>query len=195
MAHALTKLQQAFIDAYLVEPNAGKAYLTAGYKANTANIAAVAGHKLLKHPKVAAALTAAQGARAKQAGINTAYVLERLQAVAEKAEGLRPVKRSVRSKDEKTGKVAYVEIEITVFEPAAANAAYGLIGKHLGMFTEKVEHTGKDGKPIETINRYETMDPAELRARIDRELERRAAAERYRLGEAAEGADQSNRVH
>ena len=38
------------------------------------------------------------------------------------------------------------------------NKALELIGKHLKLFTDRHEHSGVDGKPIETINRSELTD-------------------------------------
>jgi len=38
------------------------------------------------------------------------------------------------------------------FQAAPANRSLELIGKHLGLFPDKVEHTGKDGGPIETVD-------------------------------------------
>ncbi len=46
--------------------------------------------------------------------------------------------------------------------------ALELMGKYLGMFVEKVEHTGKDGGPIQ----YEDMTPEERRKRIAELLEK-----------------------
>lgn len=48
----LTIKQQAFIDAYIKTGNATQAYIDAGYKANTNQVAGVEGHKLLKNPKI-----------------------------------------------------------------------------------------------------------------------------------------------
>ncbi|MGK9155428.1 terminase small subunit [Acinetobacter radioresistens] len=37
-------------------------------------------------------------------------------------------------------------------------AALQLIGRHIGMFNDKVEHTGKNGGPIQTVNTTITLD-------------------------------------
>ncbi len=48
-------------------------------------------------------------------------------------------------------------------------AALDKIGKHLGMFTDKMELTGKDGGPIETA----TLTPEERQARINELIAKR----------------------
>jgi len=48
-------------------------------------------------------------------------------------------------------------------------AALDSIAKHLGMFTERVEHTGKDGGPIETS----VLTPEERQARINELIAKR----------------------
>ena len=44
------------------------------------------------------------------------------------------------------------------FDAMGANAAIEKIGKHLKMFTDKHEHSGPDGKPIETVNKSDLTD-------------------------------------
>jgi phage terminase small subunit len=48
------------------------------------------------------------------------------------------------------------------FQANGANKSLELIGKHLGMFVDKVEHTGKDGGPIEVSN----LTDAEIEAKL-----------------------------
>jgi phage terminase small subunit len=54
------------------------------------------------------------------------------------------------------------------FQANGANRALELIGKHLGMFTDKVEMTGKDGGPIE----IKTMKDEEIDQQIQEMQER-----------------------
>jgi phage terminase small subunit len=61
----LTVKERRFIDGYLgsCAGNATQAYRLAGYKARTANVAASSAHKLLRKPKIVAAVTARQRRR------------------------------------------------------------------------------------------------------------------------------------
>ncbi len=196
MARDLTDKQRRFVEEYLVDLNATQAYRRAGYRCKTDKVATVEGCRLLANPSVALAIKAAMRARSERTEITQDYVLARLQAVAEKAEGLRPVMLSIKvGEDESGGAPQFVEVEKTVFVPAAAKGAYELLGKHLEMFKEVHEHTGKDGGPIETMNRYETMEPAQRKALIERELERRRVSESGRGAEEVGGPAESDSVH
>ncbi len=48
----LTVKQSKFVEEYVISGNATQAYLKAGYKATTDNIAGIEGHRLLKNPKI-----------------------------------------------------------------------------------------------------------------------------------------------
>lgn len=53
-------------------------------------------------------------------------------------------------KNAQEGTAQSVNTECFVFEPTGANKALELLGKHLGMFTNKVDVT-TDGKPLPTV--------------------------------------------
>ena len=116
----LTAKQQAFVAEFLVDLNATQAAIRAGYSVKTAN---EQGARLLTNVSVAAAIAEAQAERAKKTQRTALDVLKDIQAVS---------KEAWRDGDLKT-----------------ALKGFELEGKHLGMFTEKHEHTGRDGKPIE----------------------------------------------
>jgi phage terminase small subunit len=69
-----------FVALYLNEPNATKAYMTAGYKCKNANVAAVEGHKLLRKPKIQAVISAVNHALS-DASVSTA--IERRRTLTE----------------------------------------------------------------------------------------------------------------
>lgn len=46
-------------------------------------------------------------------------------------------------------------LPVPMYNLAAANQALQLLGKTQGMFADKLEHTGADGKPIEFVRRVE----------------------------------------
>ena len=116
----LTAKQQAFVAEFLVDLNATQAAIRAGYSVKTAY---AIGEENLKKPEIAHAIAQAQAERAEKTQRTALDVLKDIQDVSREA---------WRDGDLKTA-LKGLELE----------------GKHLGMFTEKHEHTGKDGKPIE----------------------------------------------
>ena len=77
----LTPKRQRFIEEYLVDLNATRAYRAAGY-AGDDNVCAVEGHRLLSDPKVGAAIAAAKAERSERTRIDAEWLLTRLAAEA-----------------------------------------------------------------------------------------------------------------
>ncbi len=117
---SLTPRQQRFVDEYLADLNATQAAIRAGYSARTAN---EQGARLLAKASIAEAVQAAQKARG-----------ERLQITQD------DVVRGLRREATLSGEGS---------SHAARVSAWGLLGKHLGMFTERMQQIGPDGRPIE----------------------------------------------
>lgn len=140
MAKKLTPKQQAFVAEYLVDLNATQAAVRAGYSEKTAN---EQGARLLANVSVADAIALAQAERARRTEISQDYVLGNLVEVTERCLQRRPVcgALGVQVADEDGNSV-------WTFNAQGANKALELIGKHLGMFKERMEHSGKDGAPI-----------------------------------------------
>ena len=130
----LTAKQQNFIGEYLVDFNATQAAMRAGYSKKTAHMI---GFENLSKPEIADALHAARSKREAKAAVNAQWVLDKLQSNAERAMQAEPV---LDRQGQPTGEYRY--------EGAIANRALELIGKHHGLFAEKVEVGGHDGAPI-----------------------------------------------
>src|SRR3954469_25417892 len=77
--NALTPKQERFVREYLTDLNATRAAKAAGYGPRGAH---VTGSRLLKDPKVRAALEAAEGARSERTQITADNVLRQLWNVA-----------------------------------------------------------------------------------------------------------------
>ena len=80
---ALTPKQQAFIENYLISPNATKAAIAAGYSPKTAD---VIGYENLGKPQIKLVLEAKQAERCTNNGITADFVLNGIKAVALKAD-------------------------------------------------------------------------------------------------------------
>jgi len=110
---ALTRKQETFVREYLVDLNATQAAKRAGYSARNAD---KIGHELLGKTGVAAAVQNAMDERAERTAITADYVLE----------GIRDVTaRCAKEGDE--------------FNPPAALKGYELLGKHLKLFTDRID--------------------------------------------------------
>ena len=128
-AAALKERRQRFVEAYMEDPNATQAAIKAGYSEKTARSI---GQRLLTNVDVSRAIAAAREARSIRKRITADYVLENLDEVLDKSMREKELINPVTG--EGTGKF--------VFDSKGANKALELMGKHLGMFTEKVEHSG-----------------------------------------------------
>jgi hypothetical protein len=115
----MTPRQRRFVDEYLLDLNATQAAIRAGYSPRTAN---EQGARLLANASIAAAIQAAQQARSKRVQITTDDVLRGLHREATLAgDGV---------------------------SHAARISAWGLIGKHLGMFVDRRQQLGEGGQPV-----------------------------------------------
>jgi len=78
---ALTAKQERFVAEYLIDGNATRAAIAAGYSQNTAR--AIGAENLTK-PDIAAALARAQAERTERTNITMDYVIQRLAVEAER---------------------------------------------------------------------------------------------------------------
>ena len=116
----LTPKQQRFVEEYLIDLNATQAAIRSGYSEKTA---AVIGAENLIKPNIAKAIQEAQESLSNKTQLTVDMVVQGLLKEAQDcAEG------STQS---------------------ARVSAWAHLGKYLKMFTDKVEHTGKDGGSID----------------------------------------------
>lgn len=116
----LTPKQQRFVEEYLIDLNATQAAIRAGYSEKTAKSV---GHENLTKPDIAKAIAEAQEKLSNKAQVTVEMVVQGLLNEA---------------KDLSDGSTQSARV-----------AAWAHLGKYLKMFTDKVEHTGKDGGPID----------------------------------------------
>lgn len=151
----LTARQERFVQHYLALGNASEAARRAGYAASSA---AGAADRLLHHPRVAAAIDAANAARAKELAIDAKRVLEEFACIA--FADLRAVidwdEDGLRVKpQEAIGRIAGPAIA-EISERASGGGkllkvklfdklrALELLAKHLGLFAKEARKAGPD---------------------------------------------------
>jgi len=134
MAIKLTERQKQFILEYLVDLNASAAAARAGYSKKNAHIK---GYRLLKDPRITAEIDRARQERISRTEITADYVLSQLKEIVERCMQREAVK-------DRSGK----ETGEYRFDASGANKALELLGKHLKLFTDKTEVSGKDGEEL-----------------------------------------------
>ncbi|WP_180116443.1 terminase small subunit [Acinetobacter sp. YH12140] len=141
----LTPKQQRFVEEYLIDLNATQAAIRAGYSEKTAKVIAA---QNLSKLNIQEAIQEAQNKLSERTGITQEYVLSNIQKVVERC----MQQEAVRARDGSPLLVEGPEGDLTcLFEFKETGALKGLelLGKHLGLFKDKIEHTGKDGGPID----------------------------------------------
>lgn len=121
----LTAKQRVFVSEYLIDLNATQAAIRAGYSQKTAEVIA---SENLRKPNISKAIQEAMNKRAKDTEINSQFVLNGIRKIIERCEALEPVHDK---EGNETGELQ--------FKPGEALRGYELLGKHLKLFTDKVE--------------------------------------------------------
>lgn len=124
--------QRTFVLEYLKDMNATQAAIRAGYAKKTAYSQ---GQRLLKHVDIARVLQVARDERAKETKTDAKWVIEQLEKVHNRCMQIDPVMGKVDGEWKETG--------LFKFDSTGAIKSLELIGKHHGMFTEKVKHEGE----------------------------------------------------
>lgn len=173
---ALTPKQQRFVEEYIIDLNATQAAIRAGYSERTAESAA---SRLLRNVKVATAVAEAKAARSARTQITQDRVLEELARIGfsdalrhyvmgddgrlcladDAPEGasaaVSSVKRKVRTYTDADGnEETTTEVDFKLWDK---NTALANLGKHLGLFVDRVDVTSGDA-PIRFTLSIEERD-------------------------------------
>lgn len=132
----LTPRQRRFVDEYLIDLNGTQAAIRAGYSQKTAR---QIGQKLLTKVDIQQAISAAQAARQERTELTADEVIRDLREVRDVCLGRKSVKVVEVAKFE--GEATPHEVDSLVFDPAGANKALELLGKHIGMFGDRIDMT------------------------------------------------------
>ena len=147
----LTAKQQRFCDEYLIDLNATQAAIRAGYKKS--EYTDTNANKLLENTRIREAVEKAMAERSKRTGINQDRVIQELARIAfvnpqnvinpedasvreDASEDDLACIQSVKVKTSYSDKGDMIEREVKLNDKMKA---LELLGKHLGIFTDKVE--------------------------------------------------------
>lgn len=179
--HPRTRRQDQFIAEYLIDLNATQAAIRAGYSPkNAQGISA----SLMALPHIQAAIERAQAQRLSRVKISQDDVIHEVSALAlsrldhyivdddgnvQLAEGapdnaMAAIESIDRRKTIRESKDGTITVEHHVkLKLHDKPGQLKLLGRHVGLFPNKVEVTGKDGGPIDVVNRVESViiDPKE----------------------------------
>ncbi len=177
----LAPMQSVFVQEYLCDLNATQAAIRAGYSKKTAE---QQGFQLLQKPLVQKAIAAKMADREKRTEITQDRVLRELAKL-----GFADIRKAVKwgegmaVTDPESGEVIIsngvsmiasddIDDDTAASISEVSQSAQGIkikmhdkraalvdIGKHLGMFKEKIEHTGPDGGPIQARIAVEFVRP------------------------------------
>ena len=169
-ASKLTEKQKRFADEYLIDLNATAAYKRAGYVA-TGHSAETNAARLLSNAEVSEYIAERMRDREQRTEITQDRVLQEYAKLAfldprrfyDENGSLIPVQKLPadvaaalagmditveRTGEDADGKPVYADVKKIKF--ADKKAALDSVARHLGMFNDKLQHSGPDGGPIQS---------------------------------------------
>ena len=146
----MTKKQKRFIEEYLVDLNATQAAIRAGYSPDTAKSI---GNENLTKPDIRAHIDKAMAERSKRTGINADRVVQELAKIAlvNAIDVIDPTTATIKDGALPEDTAAIQSVKVKTFgedgleweiKMADKIKALELLGKHLGMFKDKIELSG-----------------------------------------------------
>lgn len=158
-ADGLTPKQRRFVKEYLIDLNATQAAIRAGY---SKHCAAEIGAENLRKPQISGEIEKAQAKLAEKTGITAERVLNELALIGFSdpravmdwdctAVTLKRSKDLTRDQAAMVAEVAQTKDGMRI-KLHSKTDALAKLGQHLGLFKDKVEHSGPNGGPIQTEN-------------------------------------------
>lgn len=179
LAQTCNAKERAFCHEYVIDLNATAAVLRAGcFDVCSENSAANAGWRLLNRPKIQALIEILKAQRLQRCNLTADSVLYemsllshsdqshylvddngQIQLAAGAPEGamraIQSVKRKKTIREDKEGNVTITfDVELKLWDKPTP---LKLMGRHAGLFPDKLELTGANGKPLETVTRIERV--------------------------------------
>lgn len=171
----LTEKQKRFVEEYLIDLNATQAAIRAGYSGNTAK---EIGYENLTKPHIATEIEKAMEERSERTKISADRVLDEIAHSAfddisnylsftpdeEARYGMRIDVKDSGEIDTRNISEVSIGKDGFKFKLYGKDQALVNLGKHLGLFKERIEHSGG----IEVENKYSYMSEEERKAAIAR---------------------------
>ena len=126
----MTNKQTIFVAEYIKDFNATQAAIRAGYSEKTAG--AIGAENLTK-PEIQEAISTAMSERAKRTELTQDYIVSNLMEIVSRAMQATPVIRKGEQLTDENGQGVWE------FDAKNALRALELLGKHLGMFSDKIK--------------------------------------------------------
>jgi len=136
----MTDKQESFCREYLIDLNATQAAIRAGYSKDTAYSI---GCENLTKPEIRTRIAEMMDDRSKRTLVDADFVVQNLIEISQRCLQKVPVMiwdhttKSMVQKQDEAGN------DVWEFDSQGANRALELLGKHLKMYTDKVEDSGK----------------------------------------------------
>ena len=139
----LTPKQEKFCQLYIELGNASEAYRKS-YSAEKMSAKTIneEANALLSHPKITPRIKELRFQHQQRHNLTVDNIIADLQEVRDICMGRKSVVLTDVVKNAQEGSVNAVDSPVFVFEPTSANKALELLGKHLGMFAQKMELSG-----------------------------------------------------
>ena len=153
----LTPKQKAFAREYLKEGNGTQAAINAGYSENSARV--IASQNLTKL-NIKEEVEAKQEKLAEKAQVSAEFLINNF---------LEILNFNKQVEEFTQGDGENVRVKKKMIDAQAALKASELLGKHLGLFVEKLQVTGKDGKDLIPIDERKTNLARKLASFLTRE--------------------------
>lgn len=173
LADELNGRQKLFVFGLMSGKTQRQAYYDAGGTAKTDQTADACASEILSNPKVKAFYDSLMDKVAEEAQVDATYVLKRLVEIdqmdvldiMDENLNMKPLKEWPKIWRQYINNVESIELSdgegwLKKIKWPDKVKNLELIGKHVsvGAFKEKVEHTGANGGPIETINSHTTVE-------------------------------------
>lgn len=161
----MTKKQKRFIEEYLIDLNATQAAIRAGYSPDSA---ADIGSENLRKPDIHAHIDKAMAERSRRTGVNTDRVVQELAKIAfvNAIEVIDPKTATVKENASSDDTAAIQSVKVKTFgedglereiKMADKLKALELLGRHMGMFKDKVEVSGLEKEKSKLDNILQQM--------------------------------------
>ncbi len=179
LAQTCNEKERAFASEYIIDLNATQAVLRSGcFNVNSLEAAGVAGARLLARDRVSALIDILKAQRLSRVNLTADSVLHELSLLANSNIGhylvddsgnvqlaagapegamraIQSIKRKKTVREDKEGNLTITyDVELKLWDKPAP---LKLQGKHVGLFPDKMELTGKNGGPIEAVTRIERV--------------------------------------